>query len=291
MKLWALSDLHVGYPENRRVIAELPAQPGDWLVLGGDLGESVEDLRFVLETLGPRFARLVWVPGNHELWTLPKADMPRGEAKYLQLVELCRKYGVLTPEDPYEIFDDGAARYLIAPLFTLYDYSFCPPGMTVAQALEWALEAGLQCTDEHLLFPDPYPSRAAWCAARCAYSEKRLTAALQAHPGPSVLIDHFPLLSQLAVLPAVPRFCIWCGTTRTHDWHRRFRAAAVIFGHLHIPQERLIDGVRFIEASLGYPRQWSRYPARVRLRQILPLLPLPPAAQDPRSSGDRARLP
>ena len=108
--------------------------------------------------------------------------MPRGEAKYLQLVELCRRYGVLTPEDPYEVFDDGATRYLIAPLFTLYDYSFCPPGMTVAQALDWALAAGLQCTDEHLLFPDPYPSREDWCAARCAYSEARLTAALQVHP-------------------------------------------------------------------------------------------------------------
>ena len=67
MKLWAISDLHVGYAENRRIVEQLAAQPDDWMVLGGDLGESVDDLRFVLETLGPRFARLVWVPGNHEL--------------------------------------------------------------------------------------------------------------------------------------------------------------------------------------------------------------------------------
>jgi predicted phosphodiesterase len=275
MKLWAISDLHVGYAENRRIVEQLAAQPDDWMVLGGDLGESVDDLRFVLETLGPRFARLIWVPGNHELWTLPNTAMQRGEGKYFQMVELCRQYGVLTPEDPYEVLDDGTARYLIAPLFTLYDYSFCPPGMSVAQALEWALEAGLQCTDEYLLFPDPYPSRAAWCAARCAYSEARLAAALRTHSGPTVLIDHFPLLQELAVLPAVPRFCIWCGTTRTRDWHRRFRAAAVVFGHLHIPQQRMIDEVRFSEVSLGYPRQWSRSPARIRPRQILPLGPAP----------------
>jgi UDP-2,3-diacylglucosamine pyrophosphatase LpxH len=73
----------------------------------------------------------------------------------------------------------------------------------------------------------------------------------------------------------VPRFCIWCGTTRTRDWHRRFRAAAVVFGHLHIPQQRMIDEVRFSEVSLGYPRQWSRSPARIRPRQILPLGPAP----------------
>lgn len=274
MKLWAISDLHVGYAENRGVVEQLaaqPAQPDDWLVLAGDLGESAADLRFVVQTLRPRFARLVWVPGNHELWSLPNHNMLRGEAKYRQMVDICREHGVLTPEDPYEVFADGSQRYLIAPLFTLYDYSFCPAGMTIEQALDWALAAGLQCTDEHLLHPDPYPSRAAWCAARCAYSEARLVQALTHHAGPTVLINHFPLLSELAVLPAIPRFSIWCGTQRTRDWHRRFRAAAVIYGHLHLPQLQVLDGVRFHEVSLGYPRQWSRSPStRARLRQILP---------------------
>ena len=273
MKLWAISDLHVGYTENRRVVEELAAHPNDWLVLGGDLGESAQDLRFVLQTLKPRFARLVWVPGNHELWTLPGPgqDPRRGEAKYQELVSICREYGALTPEDPYAVFDDGKERYLIAPLFVLYDYSFGPPGLTVQQALDWALAAGLQCTDEHLLHPDPYPSRADWCAARCQYSEARLSQALEQHSGPTVLINHFPLLAELAVLPAIPRFSIWCGTTRTRDWHLRFRAAAVIYGHLHLPQQRVVDGVRFCEVSLGYPRQWRRSPGlRLRPRQILP---------------------
>ena len=271
MKLWAISDLHVGYAENRGIVEQLAAHPEDWLVLAGDLGETASDLRFVLQTLRPRFARLLWVPGNHELWSLPKHPMPRGEAKYQMLVDICREYDVLTPEDPFALFDDGTARYLIAPLFTLYDYSFCPEGMSIDQALGWALAAGLQCTDEHLLHPDPYPSRDLWCAARCAYSEARLAAALAQHDGPTVLINHFPLLAELAVLPAIPRFCIWCGTQRTRDWHRRYRAAAVIYGHLHLPQLRIIDGVRFHEVSLGYPRQWTRSPGtRARLRQILP---------------------
>ena len=269
MKLWAISDLHVGYAENRRYIEQIASHPEDWLVLGGDLGETAEHLRFVLDTLGPRFARLVWVPGNHELWSVP-SDSLRGVAKYQQLVALCQTYGVLTPEDPYEVFDDGSQRYLVAPLFTLYDYTFGPPGLTVPQALAWAMEAGLECADEHVLHPDPYPSRAAWCAARCAYSEARLTEAVATHAGSSLLIDHFPLLAQLAVLPAIPRFSIWCGSTRTQDWPRRFRAAAVIYGHLHIPQTRMVDGVRFEEVSLGYPKQWTRWPGRPRPRQILP---------------------
>ncbi len=280
MQRWALSDLHVGHPDNRRVIENLASHPDDWLVLAGDLGETSEELRFVFTTLAPRFAKLLWVPGNHELWSVPRNAVLRGDAKYRELVALCRELGVLTPEDPYPIFDDGAQQYLIAPLFVLYDYTFCPDGLDAAAAISWAAEAGIECADEHLLHPDPYPSRSAWCAARCAYSEARLTQALHDYPGQTVLINHFPLLYEHAELPLIPRFRPWCGTRRTQDWHRRFRAAAVVYGHLHIPQRRLLDGVHFTEVSMGYPRQWQRFAqTRTQPRQILPLVvkhPTPP---------------
>lgn len=269
--LWALSDLHVGHTENRQVIEELAGHPEDWLILAGDLGETVEQLQFVFEKLGPRFKRLVWVPGNHELWTVPRESTLRGAAKYMELVRLCREHGVLTPEDPYETLVCDGQRYLIAPLFLLYDYSFAPDSMSPQQALAWAREAGLECVDEHLLHPDPHPSREAWCQARCAYTEERLTAALAAHDGPSVLINHFPLRSEHAELPMIPRFRIWCGTRRTADWHLRFRAAAVVYGHLHIRKQRRLDGVRFEEVSLGYPRQWRRWGEVLKTPvQILP---------------------
>jgi 3',5'-cyclic AMP phosphodiesterase CpdA len=250
----------------------MPAYPDDWLVLAGDMGETLEDLQFALETLQPRFRRLVWVPGNHELWTTSKTSS-RGETKYDELVSLCRKRGVLTPEDPYERFESEIGSYIIAPLFTLYDFSFTPEAMTARAARAWALASGIECADEHLLHPDPYGSCEEWCAARCALSEARLTQALASTNLPTILINHYPLRYELAYLPMIPRFSIWCGTRRTHDWHRRFRAAAVIYGHLHIPQTKDIDGVRFEEVSLGYPRQWSRRPQTAREpRQILPRL-------------------
>jgi 3',5'-cyclic AMP phosphodiesterase CpdA len=268
VRLWAISDLHVSHPENRRVVEQLPAYQEDWLALAGDVGETVDELRFVLETLCPRFARLVWVPGNHELWTISSGSA-RGQAKYEELVDLCREFGVITPEDPYELFDDGRLTYLIAPLFTLYDYSFCPKGMNPAEARNWALEAGLECTDEHLLHPDPYRTREAWCRARCDLTEMRLAKALANHKFPTVLINHFPLNAKVALLPRIPRFSIWCGTHRTSDWHRRFRASVVVFGHLHIRQSRVLDGVRFEEVSLGYPRQWRQRSADGALCKIL----------------------
>lgn len=270
MKLWALSDLHVSHPHNRRALATMGAHPADWLILAGDLGETEDDLRFTFGALQERFARLLWVPGNHELWTLPRETL-RGEAKYRRLVEVCREHGVLTPEDPYPVWPgDGGAR-VIAPLFVLYDYSFRPDHLSADEALAAARAAGIECTDEHLLHPDPYASRAAWCAARCAASELRLAEAVARHRCPTVLVNHFPLRRELATLPRIPTFSIWCGTRRTEHWHVRFGAEVVVYGHTHIRQTRLIDGVRFEEVSLGYAQDWdSTRGVDAYLRQILP---------------------
>jgi hypothetical protein len=84
-------------------------------------------------------------------------------------------------------------------------------------------------------------------------------ARLEALPAdvPLILVNHFPLRRELAVLPRIPRFAVWCGTRLTEQWHRRFNVEAVIYGHLHLRSSRTIDGVRFEEVSLGYPRQWD----------------------------------
>jgi hypothetical protein len=66
MKLYAISDLHLRHEENRRQLEALAPRPEDWLILGGDIGETFEHLEFALRTLTPRFRQLLWVPGN--LW-------------------------------------------------------------------------------------------------------------------------------------------------------------------------------------------------------------------------------
>jgi len=69
-----------------------------------------------------------------------------------------------------------------------------------------------------------------------------------------------------------PEFAQWCGTERTADWHVKFNASAVVYGHLHIPATSHYDGVRFEEVSLGYPREWqARLVIQDRPRRILPV--------------------
>jgi len=274
-RLLAASDLHVAMADNRKIVTAMrPETASDWLVLAGDVGEFMADVEWALGTLSERFAKVVWVPGNHELWTHPRDPVTlRGEQRYTHLVEVCRSLGVVTPEDPYPVWQGAAGSVAIAPLFLLYDYSFLPPGaVTRADGLSRTYRARVVCSDERLLHPDPYPSREAWCLARLEVTERRL-AGLDPEI-PVVLVNHFPLVREPTQRLRHPEFAQWCGTTRTARWHVRFNAAAVVYGHLHIPLTAWFDGVRFEEVSLGYPREWQRRSSPPCLpRRILPAEP------------------
>lgn len=92
--------------------------------------------------------------------------------------------------------------------------------------------------------------------ARLKESERRLSAL--GSDVKTVLISHWPLVRQPTYTLRFPEFAQWCGTTRTADWHRRFRAEVAVYGYLHIPRTTHYDGVRFEEVSLGYPSEWSK---------------------------------
>ena len=273
-RLLAISDLHIGYPENRAYADALaPADPGDWLIVAGDVGEVFADVGFVLASLANRFAKVIWTPGNHELWTLPSDPVAvRGVARYQALVAVCRRFGVLTPDDGFPVWDGPGGPVTVAPLFTLYDYSFARAGTPVdrapgpagdqagrdaadhAAAVAAARAAGIRPADEGRLHADPYPSLAAWCRDQVAASEARLAAV----DGPVVLAGHWPLTRDPVAALRHPQYAPWCGTTRTAAWASRPGVRAVVYGHLHIPRSTVRDGVRFEEVSVGYPREWQR---------------------------------
>lgn len=279
MKLLAISDIHLGSALNQKALESLDAHPEDWLILAGDTGETVDHLKLALEILVPKFAQIIWVPGNHDLWSIDPADRPlRGEDKYRRLVEVCRQFGVLTPEDPYAEWpvnaEDGS-KILIAPLFLLYDYSFKPSSVAEEEVLEWADAFGGRASDEELLDAIPHRSRKEWCSQRVQLAEAKLQAATDAGHK-LVLINHWPLREDLLTARKIGGFSLWCGTRETEDWHTRFNAEAVVYGHLHLNGTQTRDGVRFEEVSLGYPSEWdNELGVGAYIRQILP----PPAAE------------
>jgi hypothetical protein len=268
-RLLAVSDLHVGYPENRAYADGLvPGDPDDWLIVAGDVGESFADVGFVLGSLASRFATVIWTPGNHELWTLPSDPVAlRGAARYEALVKVCRRFGVLTPEDEFPVWPAPDGPVTVTPLFTLYDYTFRADGASAggasagggdeadrSSAVAAARAARIGPADEGRLHYDPYPSLAAWCRDRVAVSQRRLDAV----DGPVVLVSHWPLVRGPVDWLRYPAYAPWCGTAGTAGWPSRYQVTAAVYGHLHIPCTAHYDGVRFEEVSVGYPREWQR---------------------------------
>jgi 3',5'-cyclic AMP phosphodiesterase CpdA len=74
LKLWAISDLHVGAEKNRRALSALSDFPDDWLILVGDVCERIEDLEWVFALCIKKFSKVIWVPGNHELWLVKQEE-------------------------------------------------------------------------------------------------------------------------------------------------------------------------------------------------------------------------
>ncbi|MBT5913417.1 MAG: metallophosphoesterase [Rhodospirillaceae bacterium] len=274
MQLLAISDLHLSQTSNKEALIKMADHRDDWLIIGGDTSEKPELHEFAFKELSKRFGRLIWVPGNHDLWTFDSKSKyaKRGVEKYNMLVEIARSFGVITPEDPFlewpEKSGNDAESLFIAPLFLLYDYSFRPKSVDRNNVKNWVREVHAECSDEILLDPKPYKSREEWCWERCDMSTEKLSNIPETCK--TILINHWPLRLDLINLPRVPRFTPWCGTHLTHDWHNKFRANVVISGHLHTRRTDFIDDCRFEEVSLGYRRQWDlNYGIDYYLRTII----------------------
>lgn len=263
MRLLAISDLHLAAAENREALEALPEHSDDWLIVAGDVAERLDLVDWAFARLAARFGRVIWVPGNHELWTVARdgPDAARGVARYERLLAIARAHGVVTPEDAFLEWPgarpEGVDRLVIVPLFLLYDYSFRPADVALDEVVAWADEMRNVCADERRLSPEPFATRIAWCRARLEETRDRLARELP-EGSHTVLINHWPMRRDLVRIPRVPRFTPWCGTVETEDWHRRYRAHAVVTGHLHTRRTDLVDGTRFEEVSLGYPRHWDQ---------------------------------
>jgi hypothetical protein len=169
-----------------------------------------------------------FVPGNHELWV-------RGEArdsmqKFHAVLRLCDQVGVRTA--PARV---GPAW--VVPLFSWYDASFDVHREGVEEELEaWSdryfcrWPEGLGRVDQFFLAMNTPHARG--------------------HDGPVVTFSHF--VPRTDLLPSVDwlRFKglpLVAGSTGIDAQVRLAGAAVHVFGHTHIREDRVIDGVRYVE--------------------------------------------
>lgn len=246
MRIFSTSDLHVDFAANLAVVEGISAvdHVDDALILAGDVAHRVEVLARVLESLRARFNCLFFVPGNHDLWVRDDGD--DSLAKFHRILELCNQLGIPT----HPVFIGG---YHIVPLFSWYEPGFgqrgaSPPGMDAAGGIpvRWA-------DRRHCRWPEGMGPPARYFAGMNETHQQS-----PANSCATITFSHFVPRPDLLPGDEYLRFKELpqvAGSTSIDAQLRAAGSATHVFGHTHIWCDGRINGVRYVQHGLGYPRE------------------------------------
>jgi predicted phosphodiesterase len=239
MRVFAISDIHVDYDVNMRWVHGLSDADyrDDLLILAGDVTHRPRLLAECLGAFRQRFAQVLFVPGNHDLWVVGEAPGKHSLHKFQEVAGIVRDCGASMA--PY-----ARDRTLILPLLGWYDYSFGEPDDDLRQ--RWA--------DFHACrWPDGYE------AAEIAAVFDDMNEALPAADGRRVItFSHF--LPRIDLVPSyVPRkhrtLDPVLGSVRIERRLRRFSPDIHVYGHSHINRSVRIEDVHYVNNAFGYPQE------------------------------------
>jgi len=242
MRIFAISDLHIDYEVNARWIADLSSADykEDVLVLAGDVTDTLRLLDWCLGTLTRRFRKVLFVPGNHELWVIRDARDRNSLQKFSDVAAVVAASGA----SMQPICERGVS---LIPLFAWYDYSFGEPSE----------ELQLMWMDYHAC-RWPAGFGAAEIAAHFAALNHSHSGYRQADAGHGKVITFSHFLPRIDVMPdfipASKRFLYpVLGATQLDRQLRLLNADIHIYGHSHVNRRVDIDGVTYINNAFGYP--------------------------------------
>jgi predicted phosphodiesterase len=239
MRIFAVSDIHIDYDVNARWIANLSTSEyqDDVLILAGDVTDTLRMLDWCLGTLARRFKKVLFVPGNHELWVIREGPEKNSLQKFDEVCTVAESSGASMK--PFR--ERGVS---IIPLLTWYDYSFGEPGEQLRsmwmdyRACRW---------------PSGYTEKDV-AAHFAAFNDKQVSLA-----GDKVITySHF--LPRIDLMPAF----ISCagrvlypilGSARLDGQLRRLNSQIHVYGHSHVNRNVTIDGVSYINNAFGYPNE------------------------------------
>ena len=250
-RLLLSSDLHVDYPENRAWLEKLSTgeYQDDILVLAGDISHSRDKLCRVFSALASRFRKVLFVPGNHDLWMAP-GEPGDSFQKCDHVLALAEAHGVCTG-----VLHCGA--FALVPLLAWYDFTFAQQtiGSTVCwlDLLRCRWPENADCMEVTSRFLQRNEARFGSCQHKvitCSHFLPRL--------------DLFPW----ELPPHAQQLFPFLGTWRLDQQLRRLGAIGHLYGHSHVNANCLREGVWYLNNALGYPHE--RAIARRALVEVLP---------------------
>jgi len=236
MRVFALSDIHIDYDANAKWIDTLSIADyqDDVLILAGDATHTRRLLHWCLSTLVKRFKKVLFVPGNHELWVNREQREMNSLQKFEEVCAVVEASGA-----SMQPFRDRSVS--IIPLLSWYDYSFGAPSEYLRS-----------------VWMDYYACR--WPSG---FTEEDITAYftqlnrnLVAPTSDTVITySHFVPRTDLMVgfVPGSIRFLYpVLGSVQLDRQLRTFNPTIHVYGHCHVNCRTKIDGVSYINNAFGY---------------------------------------
>ncbi|HEX6101231.1 MAG TPA: metallophosphoesterase [Thermoanaerobaculia bacterium] len=243
MRVFAVSDVHIDYDTNAKWVADLSDEEfqDDVLILAGDVTDTLRLLDWCLGTLARKFRKVLFVPGNHELWVIREDRDKHSLQKFDDVCKVVAESGASM--EPFHA--RGVAIY---PLLGWYDYSFGEPTEELRsiwmdyRACRWPGGYTQRDVTEHFVALNDVSRN----AERGRLGEKVIT---YSHFLPRIdLMPWFIPSASQALYPIL-------GTTLLDEQLRRLKSQLHIYGHSHVNRKVRIDGVTYINNAFGYPSE------------------------------------
>jgi Icc-related predicted phosphoesterase len=239
MRVFAISDLHVDYAPNAQWVQQLSLGDylNDVLIVAGDVSDRSERVQACLETLARRFWRVLFVPGNHDLWVRHDAPGLDSFGKFEQMKDLVRNAGA-----SMEVFHHGDLS--IVPLLGWYDGSFGQPSDELRQA--WVDFRACRWPEGF----EPHHTAQAFMAMN-AYrrqSEREVIVSYSHFlPRIDVMPDRIPLEKRF-IYPVL-------GSQALGEQVKVLKPAVHVYGHSHVNRRVELDGTLYVNNAFAYPHE------------------------------------
>ena len=237
MKVFALSDVHVDYQASKQWLLGLSTldYQRDILILAGDLTDDLQLLEKCFRSLSSKFRKVLFVPGNHELWTI-RDNIETSFQKFERILEICSDCEIWT-----DIYQQG--RLSIVPLFSWYDFSFGEPCIKLKHTWSdfrtcvWPGYTELDITRYFI-----------------SKNTDRLGAFNQ------VLISFSHFLPRIDLMPSYihpsQRYLYpVLGSSLLGEQVSALKPKIHVYGHSHVNRRVEIEGIYYVNNAFGYPSE------------------------------------
>ncbi len=249
-RVFAISDVHVDYPVNQAWLRGLSVHEyqNDILILAGDISDAPSLLELCFQECAKRFHRVLFVPGNHDLWVRRFPCEGGSLQKFAEVQALAQEHGLLTTP-----WHEGELS--IVPLLSWYDFSFGQPSQQLReawmdfQACEWPQGWNESHINHHFLTSN-----------EAHLSIRNSTVISFSHFMPRT--DIFPkTMSNIRelILPVM-------GSLALERQIRQLQPTMHVYGHSHLNRHLRLDGITYINNAFAYPSE--AHIAAKQLRKI-----------------------